>query len=52
MDAGRSAAYLETDKAENVTFYQRFGFRVTAQEDVLGVPNWFMLRPVAREALP
>ena len=49
MDATRSVAYLETDKAENVRFYQRFGFAVTAQEDVLGMPNWFMLRPVIQE---
>ncbi len=32
-------AYLETDRAENVTFYERFGFEVTAQDEILGVPN-------------
>jgi ribosomal protein S18 acetylase RimI-like enzyme len=42
------AAYLETDKPENVRLYERFGFAVTAEADVLGVPNWFMWRDAAR----
>jgi ribosomal protein S18 acetylase RimI-like enzyme len=37
-------AYLETDKHENVRIYERFGFTVTAESDVLGLPNWFMSR--------
>jgi GNAT superfamily N-acetyltransferase len=45
MDRSRSTAYLETDKEENVSWYRRFGFRLCAQDEVLGVPNWFMLRP-------
>ncbi len=44
MDAAQVAAYLETDKPENVRFDERFGFRVVGHADVLGVPNWFMLR--------
>jgi ribosomal protein S18 acetylase RimI-like enzyme len=44
MDRERSMAYLETDKRENVPFYERFGFRVTAEDAVLGVANWFMVR--------
>lgn len=44
IDAYGAVAYLETDKFENVTFYQRFGFSVIAQAEVLGVPNWFMSR--------
>ncbi len=36
--------YLETDKAENVGFYERFGYEVVAEDPVLGVPNWFMRR--------
>jgi len=44
MDAAGEDAYLETDKPENVRFYERFGFEVVGQEEVLGVPNWFMLR--------
>jgi ribosomal protein S18 acetylase RimI-like enzyme len=44
MDAAGEDAYLETDKPINVRFYERFGFGVVGEEDVLGVPNWFMLR--------
>jgi len=44
MDDEHATAYLETDKGENVTFYRRFGFRVTAEDEVVGVPNWFMTR--------
>jgi len=45
VDECGSLSYLETDKSENVSFYQKFGFTVVAQADVLGVANWFMLRP-------
>ena len=48
MDAAREPAYLETDKPENVRFYQRFGFEVTSEATVLGTPNWFMWRRPAR----
>jgi GNAT superfamily N-acetyltransferase len=44
MNQERMFSYLETDKMENVGFYQRFGFTVTAESNVLGVPNWFMCR--------
>lgn len=44
MDAAGEMAYLETDKAMNVTFYKRFGFEVVAEELVLGIPNWHMKR--------
>jgi ribosomal protein S18 acetylase RimI-like enzyme len=45
LDAAREVGYLETDKAENVRFYERFGFEVIGEAPVLGVPNWFMRRP-------
>ena len=48
LDEGGLLAYLETDKAENVRLYERFGFAVTGEADVIGVKNWFM----TREALP
>ncbi len=48
MDAARENAYLETDKPENVRFYEGFGFEVVGEQDVLGVPNWFMLRRPAK----
>ena len=44
MDAAGADAYLETDKAINVGFYNRFGFEVVAEEPVLGTPSWYMLR--------
>jgi ribosomal protein S18 acetylase RimI-like enzyme len=44
MDAAGEVSYLETDKALNVRFYERFGFEVMGEEEVLGVPNWFMIR--------
>jgi GNAT superfamily N-acetyltransferase len=47
MDAAGQPAYLETDKPENVRFYQRFGFQVTSQATVLNTPNWFMWRQPA-----
>jgi hypothetical protein len=36
--------YLETDQAENVEFYRRFGFELTNEASVLGVPNFYMRR--------
>lgn len=48
MDAAGETAYLETDKDINVRFYRQFGFEVVGEEDVLGIPNWFMIRPPAQ----
>ena len=48
MDASHSMAYLETDKRENLPLYERFGFQVTVEQQVIGVPNWFMVRSVGR----
>jgi len=44
MAERQALSYLETDKSENVGFYQRFAYRVVAEGLVLGVPNWFMTR--------
>ena len=44
MDAAGEDAYLETDKLINVRFYERFGFEVVSEQDVIGVTNWFMIR--------
>lgn len=49
MDAAGDDAYLETDKPINVRFYERFGFEVVAEQEVLGVPNWFMLRQAKKD---
>jgi ribosomal protein S18 acetylase RimI-like enzyme len=46
LDVAGETGYLETDKPENVRFYERFGFTVVAEEPVIGVPNWFMRREV------
>jgi ribosomal protein S18 acetylase RimI-like enzyme len=43
-------AYLETDRPENVGFYERFGYRVTRELRVrpLGdMPMWLMLRSLS-----
>src|ERR1051325_7999935 len=40
------AGYLETDRPENVKFYERFNFRVRSEEDVIGAHVWYMWRPV------
>jgi len=45
VDANHGLAYLETDKSINVPFYRRFGFEVTTESPILGVPCWFMVRP-------
>jgi ribosomal protein S18 acetylase RimI-like enzyme len=44
MDTAGEDAYLETDKEINVRFYERFGFEVVSEQEVLGTSNWFMLR--------
>ena len=41
------AGYLETDRSENVEFYKKFGFVVQNEQEVIGVPTWYMWRPAA-----
>jgi hypothetical protein len=48
MDAAGAASYLETDKPENVAIYEHFGFRTVAEDQVLGITNWFMMRAHTR----
>ena len=45
IDSDGIAAYHETDRPENVPFYEKFGFKVVGQETIYGAPNWFLLRP-------
>ena len=47
LDRAREVGYLETDKQENVRFYERFGFELVGEQPVIGVPNWFMRREPA-----
>lgn len=35
-------AWLETDKKENVSLYQKLGFKVVRCKNIIGVKNWFM----------
>src|SRR4026208_730888 len=44
LDVAHATGYLETDKASNVKFYERFGFETIASAPVLQTPNWFMKR--------
>jgi hypothetical protein len=44
LDADGLVGYLETDKPENVRFYERSGYEVIGEAAVVGVPNWFMRR--------
>jgi ribosomal protein S18 acetylase RimI-like enzyme len=48
LDRTATAGYLETDRPENVAFYQRFGFEVTHEMPVVGTPNFLMRRPAHR----
>jgi ribosomal protein S18 acetylase RimI-like enzyme len=45
LDATGTVGYLETDKSENVHFYERGGYRVIGEAPTLGVTAWFMRRP-------
>jgi ribosomal protein S18 acetylase RimI-like enzyme len=44
LDAEGLLGYLETDKPENVRFYERAGYRVVGEAPALGVTSWFMRR--------
>lgn len=45
LDRIAISGYLETDRPENVAFYQRFGFEVAHEIPILGTPNFLMRRP-------
>ena len=45
LDELAGVGYLETDKQQNLAFYEKFGFRIVGEESVLQTPNWFMRRP-------
>ncbi len=47
LDGAGVAGYLEVDDPDNVGLYERFGFDVVAEDAVLGVRCWFMLRPAS-----
>lgn len=45
VDADAAGAYLETDRSDNVAFYQRAGFRLAQEAEVLHTRVWCMWRP-------
>jgi ribosomal protein S18 acetylase RimI-like enzyme len=47
LDGEATAAYLETDRIESVAFYERWGFQVLGETQVLGARIWRMRRPAA-----
>lgn len=44
VDADGSASYLETDRAENIPFYERAGFEIVTDAEVLQTSVWLMRR--------
>lgn len=48
LDRDGTAAYLETDRPENVGFYARAGFGVEGETEILGARVWCMRRPPRR----
>jgi GNAT superfamily N-acetyltransferase len=44
LEREKAAGYLETDRAENVEFYKKFGFIVRHRETLIGTPTWYMWR--------
>jgi len=49
VDERNLAAYLETDKLKNVPFYEKFGFNLVGEKEILGVMNYFMWRDVRED---
>ncbi len=45
VDSDSAPGYLETDRRENVRFYERVGFETVREVSVLDVPVWCMWRP-------
>lgn len=44
LDETNQVGYLETDKVENVSFYEKFDFEVKETDIIFGKTNWFMVR--------
>jgi ribosomal protein S18 acetylase RimI-like enzyme len=47
VDEDLRGAWLETDRPENIAFYERAGFELAGEVRVLDVPVWLMSRPPA-----
>lgn len=50
LEQEKAAGYLETDRAENVEFYKKFGFVLQRSEELIGTPVWYMWRPAGRDS--
>jgi predicted N-acetyltransferase YhbS len=48
IDNYPAIAYVETDVPGTVKFFELSGFREVAEAAVMGLPNWFMVRPRQR----
>jgi ribosomal protein S18 acetylase RimI-like enzyme len=44
-DEAQVGCYLENANPRNVAFYQRFGFKIIDEKEIIGLPAWFMWRP-------
>jgi ribosomal protein S18 acetylase RimI-like enzyme len=49
-DEEQVGCYLENANPRNIPFYQRFGFQVISEKEIIGIPSWFMWRPPVRVA--
>ncbi len=43
-DEEEVGCYLENTRRINLSFYQRFGFKVIKEKEIIGFPAWFMWR--------
>ena len=50
LDEAGEHSYLETEKPRERGALPRFGFEVIDEDEVLGVPNWFMWREAGADA--
>jgi ribosomal protein S18 acetylase RimI-like enzyme len=48
-DEEQVGVYLENANPRNNPFYQRFGFEVITEKEIIGIPSWFMWRPPVRK---
>jgi ribosomal protein S18 acetylase RimI-like enzyme len=44
VDTCLAEAYLETDLDKNMRFYERFGFKIVSETEILHVKNRYMSR--------
>jgi len=52
VDRDATCAYLETDRPENVAFYEHAGFATLGETRIFSVPVWRMRRPAPSGARP